>query len=342
MSTTDQLLWYTTRGAGTVTLVLLTISVVLGLLTSAKWQPRSAPRFLASGLHRNISLLALAMLVVHVVTAVIDPFAKLGITDAIIPFTSSYRRFWLGLGVVAAELLVAITITSLVRLALGHRNWKLIHWTAYACWPLAVVHGFGTGTDAATTWMLAITNACVGATLIALAVRLAAGWPSRLAVRVAGALIAVGVTVWVAVWVQTGPLQHGWARIAGTPANLLASGASPQSSVTPAASAAPAAITAVPAPLNDRLSGNINGNSVDFSDLTNPALTMTLTPDQTGSQAQLIIQNSSSTICNTVLQASFQEENTFIGNCGNINVQLRVSISEFDSSVTGVLRTATQ
>jgi methionine sulfoxide reductase heme-binding subunit len=172
------LLWYTTRGAGAVVLLLFSATVVLGLLTSARFQTRGWPRFATAALHRDIALVALVFLVIHIVTAVVDPFTHLGISAATVPFGSYYRTFWLGLGTVAFELMVAILATSLLRHLVGVRAWRAVHWLAYLSWPVAVLHGIGTGTDASAPWMIGLTVVSVGAVLSALAWRLlAAGDP---------------------------------------------------------------------------------------------------------------------------------------------------------------------
>jgi predicted ferric reductase len=177
----NSLLWYTTRGAGAVTLILLTAVVVLGVLSALRVQSESWPRFLTTGLHRNLALMTLVFLSLHIVTAVVDPYTNLGWAAALIPFSSSYRTMWLGLGVISFELLVAIVVTSLVRVMLGHRVWRAIHWLTYAAWPIGVVHGLGTGTDTWSAWMLAITAACVAAVGMAVALRLNAGSTDPLA-----------------------------------------------------------------------------------------------------------------------------------------------------------------
>jgi len=157
----DQALWYTTRAAGAVSLLLLTAVVVIGLLARLRVESASWPRFLSASFHRDLSLLAVVLLLVHVVTAVVDPFTSLGITPVVVPFGSYYRRVWLGLGTLAFELLLAVVVSSLLRNRIGPRAWRLVHWLAYASWPLAVVHGLGTGTDARSAWMMGITVVCV-------------------------------------------------------------------------------------------------------------------------------------------------------------------------------------
>ena len=121
-------LWYLTRGTGAVALILLTASVVLGVMSSTRLQTRRLPRFLVSGLHRNLTLLALVFLAVHVVSTVADGFAPIGFQDAFLPFISPYRPFWLGLGAVALDLLLALVVTSLLRNRIGLRIWRVLHW----------------------------------------------------------------------------------------------------------------------------------------------------------------------------------------------------------------------
>jgi predicted ferric reductase len=177
----NTILWYTTRGAGAVSLVLFSAVVVLGVLSTLRYESATWPRFLTTGLHRNIALTAVVFLALHIVTAVVDPFTHLGWLAAVVPFSSYYRTFWLGLGVIAVELLIAITITSLVRGVIGHAAWRAIHWLAYASWPIAVIHGFGTGTDTWSTWMLAISVLCILAVLGAVGARLLMNSPDPLA-----------------------------------------------------------------------------------------------------------------------------------------------------------------
>ncbi len=167
----DTMLWYATRGAGVVSLVLLTGVVVLGIVSAMRWQTAAWPRFLTTGFHRNLALMTLVFLAIHIVTAVVDPFTALGWNAAFIPFSSSYRRLWLGLGVVAVYLVVATVVTSLLRPLFGHRTWRAVHWLTYALWPIAVIHGIGTGTDARFAWMLGIEAVCIGSVVAAVAWR---------------------------------------------------------------------------------------------------------------------------------------------------------------------------
>lgn len=170
----SQALWFTTRAAGVVSLLLFTAVVVMGQLARLRVDSANWPRFLSADFHRNLSLLSLVFLVIHIVTAVVDPFTSLGIAPVVLPFGSSYRRFWLGLGTVAFEITLAVIITSLLRLRVGLRAWRTIHWLSYAAWPIAVLHGLGTGTDSNSAWLMGITIACVATVLVVTAWRLRA------------------------------------------------------------------------------------------------------------------------------------------------------------------------
>ena len=175
----EQLLWFASRGSGVVSLIMLTAVTVLGLISIVRWQRPSWPRFLTADLHSNLALLSVVFVAVHVTSAVLDPFAKLGITAAAIPFASSYRPIWVGLGVISVYLFVAMIITSLLRERIGQRTWRAVHWVAYAGWPLAVAHGLGSGSDAFAPWMLVIQGLCIAAVAIAFVLRVVAGRSNR-------------------------------------------------------------------------------------------------------------------------------------------------------------------
>jgi len=154
-------LWYATRATGLVSLVLLTASVLLGLLTAGRFSSQRWPRFLTQGMHRNVSLLVLVFLALHIGGTVLDSYTSITLAAAFVPFASSYKTAWLSLGAVAFDLLLALIVTSLVRGRLGYRAWRRLHWLAYACWPVAVAHGLGIGTDRSVTWVIALTLACM-------------------------------------------------------------------------------------------------------------------------------------------------------------------------------------
>jgi len=344
-STSPNVLWYVTRGTAFVSLSLLTLSVAGGILNSVRWRSDSWPRFAVQQVHRNGSLLGVAFLTVHVVTAVVDPFAKLKVTDALIPFTSGYRPLWLGFGVIAMEMLVALVITSLLRGRLGFRTWRAVHWLAYICWPIALVHGMGTGTDTRTAWGLFIDVVCAGVVLVAVVWRISDGWPRAAGVRSASMALTSASALVIGAWAVHGPLKAGWARAAGTPEALLAAQNSTGQASRPSPSG-PAAPTPAPTPapptlvagLRDRLNGSATqdqggGLRVDLADQTNPSvhLLVVLTADQ---QATLTVTRSGAQVC----QVPAQVARGVSAVCGNVVVRLALEQAD-DGGVVGEMTT---
>ena len=237
-------LWYLTRGTGAVALLLLTAGVVLGVMSSVRWRSNALPRFLVSGLHRSVTLLAVVFVAVHVVTTLADAFAPIGIQDAFLPFLSPYRPVWLGLGAVAFDLLLALIVTSIVRARIGLRMWRLVHWLAYASWPVALLHTLGTGSDARAGWLQTLALLCTGAVVLAVvwrAISVRENMPLR-GLAAAGALV---VPIAILVWAQGGPLRRGWAARAGTPASLIRSAqAAPSTRALAAATSRPVEVSA--------------------------------------------------------------------------------------------------
>jgi hypothetical protein len=253
-SSSTRALWYLTRASGLVSLVLLTLVMLLGISQIEGWAPARSPRFVTAALHRNVSLLAVVFLGVHIVSAVVDSYAPISLAAAVLPFASAYRPLWLSLGALAFDLILALVITSLLRPRISYGLWRTIHWAAYACWPLAFVHGLGTGSDGRVGWVQAVNLACLVAILAALAWRLAAGWRLAPARRLVGAIASSVTALVVLAWALGGPTQLGWAKRAGTPTALLKSASigAPTSTTT---TTAPGTSTLLP--LQGQLDGTL-------------------------------------------------------------------------------------
>ena len=172
--TDGPLLWYLNRATGVVLLVLLTMSVVLGVLAMGGRPGRGLPRFVSQSLHRNLALLSVVALATHVVTAVADSYVDIRWWQALVPFGATYMPLWLGLGALALDVIVVVVATSLLRARMGYRSWHAVHLLAWGAWGLSVLHAVGIGTDLARPTGLAVlpTAACVAAVLVALVVRL--------------------------------------------------------------------------------------------------------------------------------------------------------------------------
>lgn len=147
--------WALGRGSGVVLLGLMTTSVLLGVLTRSGRPLVLLPRFGVTLLHRNVALLAVVFLTVHVTALLLDPYAQLRLVDLVVPFLGRTRPIWLGLGTLALDLAVAVSITALLRRWIGRAVFRAVHWAGYALRPLAVVHSIGQGSDAGAVWFTA-------------------------------------------------------------------------------------------------------------------------------------------------------------------------------------------
>ena len=251
--------WYLARGTGAVALILLTAVVVLGILGSVRFAAPRWPRFAVDAVHRDLSLLVIVVLAIHVITSVLDGFAPITLLDGVIPFATPYRPLWMGLGTLAFDLLLAIAITSLVRRRLGYGAWRAIHWLAYVSWPVAVLHGLGTGSDVKQWWMLGLTVACIVAVLAAVWTRIAHVTDDHAGLRAPATALAVITPIGLAIFTLAGPLQTGWARRAGTPASLLEHAPAPSPSAASGATASSGASSSGTGSLATRFTSSLSG-----------------------------------------------------------------------------------
>ena len=185
IATSSSLLWYTTRASGIVSLLLLTAVMVGGIMTATRVGGGTVPRFAVNEVHRRISLITMIFIVLHIVTTLVDSYVNVNVVAAVIPFTSQYKTLKVALGAVAFDLMLAITITSLVKQKISHTLWRTIHWASYLAFPIAVLHEIMIGTDFRFAWMILLTVACVGVVAAALVWRF---WAHP---RPGGALTAV-------------------------------------------------------------------------------------------------------------------------------------------------------
>jgi methionine sulfoxide reductase heme-binding subunit len=169
--------WYASRATGIVALLLLTAVLVLGILVNRQGRLPGLPRFAVTSLHKNLSLLSVAFIAVHVLTAVLDTYVSIPATAGVIPFASGYERFWLGLGAISFDLMLAMVVTSLLRGRLNRVLWRAIHLLAYLSWPVAFAHSIGSSKDLQHGWLLYLAVGC------ALAVVAATGWRLAQAAR---------------------------------------------------------------------------------------------------------------------------------------------------------------
>ncbi len=267
-------LWYLTRSTGIVALVLLTATVVLGVVASVGWTSERWPRFLSQGVHRNLSLFCVGFVAIHVVTTVSDGYVPIGFADAFIPFRSPYRPLYVGLGALCFDLLLAVLVTSALRHRIGFASWRFVHWLAYLCWPIAMFHSLGSGSDSRLGVVLALDVACAVAVFAVVFWRLVTGRSFPEGRRAVAAVATVVVGLALLVFTALGPLRPGWSHRSGTSSALLAqlaqkynaaSTAAGAPAVTPAGSTTTAAgsVTAPTPPFTTGLTGSQSTSGPD-------------------------------------------------------------------------------
>jgi len=288
-------LWYLTRATGLVSLILLSATVVLGSVASVGWTTDRWPRFLSQSVHRNLSLFCVALIGVHVVSTIGDGYVPIGLADVVIPFRSPYRPIWVGLGALAFDMLLAVAITSGLRRRIGVAAWRGVHWLAYACWPIAVVHGLGSGSDARLPGATLVFVVCTVSVTAAVAWRLAVGRTRSVSWRLGGAVAGAAVLLVMAAFAVAGPLGPGWSHRAGTSSALLAqlSGAATTSysgastSATPSTSPPPTA--GIPTtPFDTSVSGTVATTPPNAGGDSEVTLTMQLANTTAPLQVRII------------------------------------------------------
>lgn len=126
------LYWYVVRGSGFVAYVLLTTGVLSGLLLSLRWRNSAWPRLLTEDMHQFLQLVGLVFLAVHVVTTLLDTFIRFQWYEVLIPFSGPYRVVWMGLGIIAMYLAIALALSIYVRQRIGYRAWRTLHYVGFA------------------------------------------------------------------------------------------------------------------------------------------------------------------------------------------------------------------
>jgi len=200
--TSSPAVWYAARASGVAAYVVLSSVVCLGLTLGGKAQNRRWPRFSVEDVHRFGGLLVGSLIGVHILAIAADSFLPFSLTQLLVPFTSTYRPLWTGLGIAAAELLLALAITNHYRNRLPYSFWRKAHYLNFAVWSLASVHGLMSGTDRGAAWLAVLYGVSVASVLMLLVWRFGG---SRRAPRIAttGAVTVIALPLLI-----IGPLRH--------------------------------------------------------------------------------------------------------------------------------------
>lgn len=199
--------WYAARAAGVVAYVLLSVIVVLGMTMAGKKKLHRWPRFAVEDVHRFGGLLVGTFVVIHIVTIAIDAWLPFSIASIIVPFTSTYKPLWVGLGIVAAELLLALAVTNKLRnVQVSYRLWRRAHYLNFAVWAAATLHSLGSGTDRTTPWLIAIEAAAIALVASVITWRVLARRLQGARARTLSAACSVSLAA-LAVLLVSGPLR---------------------------------------------------------------------------------------------------------------------------------------
>jgi sulfoxide reductase heme-binding subunit YedZ len=172
-------IWYAARASGVAAYVVLSVVVALGLTLGGKAQNRRWPRFSVEEIHRFGGLLVGSLIGIHVLAIAADSFLPFSLIQLLVPFTSTYRPLWTGLGIAAAEILLALAVTNHYRKRMPYRVWRKAHYLNFAVWGFASLHGLMTGTDRGAFWLAILYGVSVATVLMLLVWRF--GGPRRTA-----------------------------------------------------------------------------------------------------------------------------------------------------------------
>lgn len=195
--------WYAARASGVAAYVVLSIVVALGMTLGGKAKSRMWPRFSVEDIHRFGGLLVGSLIGVHVLAIAADSFLPFSLVQLLVPFTSTYRPLWTGLGIASAEILLALAITNHYRKALPYSFWRKAHYLNFAVWGLASVHGLMAGTDRGAAWLAILYGVSVATVLMLLVWRFAGHVFRSPRVATAGVVTVVALPLLI-----LGPLRH--------------------------------------------------------------------------------------------------------------------------------------
>lgn len=168
----DPTFWILARATGLAAFVLLTVSVLAGLVVKSRPFGTRLKPATATDLHRTLALLSLSAVLLHIGTLLVDDAANIGLGAVLVPGLSPYRPVATGLGVLAFELMVLVYASFSLRRRIGQKNWRRLHHTTFGLFALAAGHGLFAGSDTAAPWGLGLYLGAIGAVAAALAWRL--------------------------------------------------------------------------------------------------------------------------------------------------------------------------
>lgn len=168
-ATGPHIFWIVSRAAGSVALILSSVSVCVGLSMGGRLiKPRGQDLRVV---HEALSLATIVALLVHGLSLLGDGFLHPSLGDIAVPFLSGYETFWMAAGIVAFWALLILALSYYARGRIGVQRWRKLHRFTALAWLLGIAHSLGQGSDAGETWFLAMTAIVVVPAIVLLLVR---------------------------------------------------------------------------------------------------------------------------------------------------------------------------
>jgi hypothetical protein len=109
-------------------------------------------RGIVFSVHAFITRLAYGFLALHLLSLAADPTVDFGPKQLLVPFATTWREPWTGLGVIAGWLTIVIGASFAAKRVIGQRVWRALHWLTFPLYGMALLHGLGAGSDSRTPW----------------------------------------------------------------------------------------------------------------------------------------------------------------------------------------------
>lgn len=174
-----QTIWIIARATGVASLVALAIAMLTGMAMRPKALTWLSTNRAVSELHEYATFLWLPLGLAHVIALLLDPYAKVGLLDLVIPFAMPYGAFAIGLGTVSLQLVIVVAIAAWSRASLTRGQWLWFHRLSYFAFAAAFLHGVLSGTDLAYPWLMGTAWFVAGVLALAGTRRVVHALPAR-------------------------------------------------------------------------------------------------------------------------------------------------------------------
>lgn len=166
------LLWYVTRAAAVSSYIVLSVTVLLGMVRSLARVARMRVSWLLDETHQFLALLTVALVALHLLSLVFDPLIPFNVLNLLVPLAEPYRPFAVDLGVLSLYGLTIVAVSSWLRGYIAYASWRTLHYVSFVTFFFVTLHGVLAGSDAGAPWMHLIYLTASGGVMLLVCVRL--------------------------------------------------------------------------------------------------------------------------------------------------------------------------